>query len=135
MSLVHRPEQPEARKLTRRVHVSEAYDAYCGRRNRVPFEWSGPGCTGDFGNYAPGGTVVAFEPWFARRIADEPAFARKVQTLRGKRLACFCRKDARCHVDVIIEHLDKTDPTLQGALSRDRILEFAERISKRRVKE
>lgn len=95
---------------TLRVHVSAPFDVYCGRLANVPFKWSGPGRAGQFGNYALGGTVAAFRPWFADKLARDPRFAAEVATLKGKRLACFCPLDRECHVDVIIEHLHAGDP-------------------------
>lgn len=95
---------------TLRVHVSAPFDVYCGRLSHVPFQWSGPGRDGRFGNYAPGGTVAAFRPWFEAKLARDPKFAAEVAKLKGLRLACFCPLDRECHVDVIVAHLHAGDP-------------------------
>jgi hypothetical protein len=56
-----------------------------------------------FGNYA-GSTRQAFEEDLAAMSnADRAFFMDKVETLRGKNLACWCKIGAPCHADVLLE--------------------------------
>lgn len=118
---------------TLRVHVREPYEAYCGRLSHVPFGFRGLGRDGRYGNYAPGGTVAAFRPWFHARLEADPLYRADVEKLKGKRLACFCPRDRECHVDVIVEWLDRDEglapdgTKLTGAAY---VKDLAERIRK-----
>jgi hypothetical protein len=79
--------------------------AYIGR--------PGKGKDGYFGNptrltpgQPRGATLEKFKEYFEARLASDPDFKARVDGLRGKTLVCFC-SPARCHGDVIAEHLDK----------------------------
>lgn len=91
----------------------EAYDVYIGR--------AGKGQDGYFGNphtmgmvycaYCKGShdrtdAIATYKKEFLKRIQTDKEFRRRVLTLRGKRLGCFC-KPQDCHGDVIKEWLDK----------------------------
>jgi hypothetical protein len=82
----------------------EPYDVYIGR--------PGHGQDGYFGNPFPvrlgmgrGTALVKYTSWFLARIESDPEFRRRVLSLRGKVLGCFC-KPAACHGDVIAEWVD-----------------------------
>ena len=67
----------------------ESYDVYIGR--------AGKGQDGYFGNPFPIGTfwsreraIRMYAPWFAQEIERDPEFRRRVLTLNGKTLGCFC---------------------------------------------
>ncbi len=80
------------------------YDVYIGREGR--------GNDGYFGNPFSvnhhGGRERAIElyrEYFLKRITMDSVFAAKVDSLRGKRLGCFCKPKA-CHGDIIVEYLE-----------------------------
>lgn len=107
------------------------FDVYCGRLTHVPFGWRGPEADGRFGNYAPGGTVEAFRPWFKAKVDNDAAFRRDVDSLRGKRLGCFCLPGRECHVDVIIEHLDGLEAAA-ASMKPITVLEVANELVRQR---
>jgi exodeoxyribonuclease-5 len=106
-----------AKKLTSTTTVvnmrTAPFDVYIGR--------AGHGHDGYFGNpirvgsrcsicgdihLKPGQTIKCFKQYFHKRLKADPEFARRVESLRGKRLGCFC-KPKRCHGDVIAAHLNE----------------------------
>lgn len=90
---------------TRRVCLkNEPYDVFMGRRAWVPVGYTGPGCTGEWGNYTHG--VEEHREWFLLRVAQEPHYAERVRGLKGHRLGCFCAPGKPCHVDVIVAWLE-----------------------------
>lgn len=116
--------------LTRRVHIHQPFDVYCGRFSHIPYKYKGSGDHGEFGNYAPGGTVAAFRPWFQQKLETDDGYRKSIEGLRGKRLACFCAAGADCHVDVIVEHLESTrDPEQQVLEGPAAILAMARRLT------
>jgi hypothetical protein len=91
----------------------DEYDVYIGR--------AGKGQDGYFGNPHTMGyvycshckghhdrdtSIAAFKKDFLSRVNNDREFLRRVLTLRGKRLGCFC-KPLACHGDVIKEWLDE----------------------------
>lgn len=81
---------------------SDDYDIYIGR--------AGKGQSGYFGNPFHNGTrsenIDAFRKYFYKRLKSDPEFNRRVRSLKGKRLACFCKPQKPCHGDVIAEYLN-----------------------------
>lgn len=53
----------------------------------------------------PGETIECYRTYFQYRISTDEEFVRKIQTLKDKRLGCFCKPRA-CHGDVIVEYLN-----------------------------
>jgi len=93
---------------TRRVQVQGLdYDVYCGRAAYCPLGWTGAGSKGEYGNYAPGYKLEVHAAWFRAKLLLSDGYAEKIEALRGKRLACFCAPGAPCHVDNIIDYLDR----------------------------
>lgn len=89
------------------------YDVYIGRGS-------------DFGNpYVIGvdgdrdEVINKYREYFYNRIDKDPSFKLRVEGLRGKTLACFCKPKA-CHGDVIIDYL--SDGALMDVLSMDRCI-------------
>lgn len=89
------------------VRDAEDWDVYIGRE--------GHGQTGYFGNpfkvgpkYTRSEALAAFEDYFYNRLSLDKEFEIKINKLRGKRLACFC-KPLPCHGDIIKEYLDDYD--------------------------
>ena len=56
-----------------------------------------------FGNYA-GSTKADFDAELKAMLnADKVLYLDKIETLRGKNLACWCSLDADCHADTLLE--------------------------------
>ena len=99
---------------TRVVNLkNSAYDVYIGR--------AGKGQDGYFGNpcaigrpcpecgqthHSGGSTIACFRKYFERRLFSDPEFKRRVQTLKGKTLGCFCHPSP-CHGHVMVSYLEK----------------------------
>ena len=49
--------------------------------------------------------IIWYKEYFYNRLKTSDEFKRAVETLRGKRLGCFC-KPLACHGDIIKEYLD-----------------------------
>lgn len=82
------------------------YDVYIGR--------AGHGHDGTFGNpfsvTQDGGrenAIALYKKYFLNRMKIDPEFASQIQSLKGKRLGCFCVPKL-CHGDVIVEYLENT---------------------------
>jgi ribonuclease HI len=87
------------------VHISDGYDVYGGRpRGGVSPEEVKPGDYGWLGNpYSTGNRkddISSFRMYFLRRIGVDPDFRSEVLSLKGKRIACFC-KPKPCHLDEV----------------------------------
>lgn len=87
------------------------------REAKKPFVYigrAGHGEDGYFGNpfdvrvYGRA-ALSKFREYFAGRLNTDPEFRRRVLTLRGKVLGCFCKPKA-CHGDVIAEWIDAQPP-------------------------
>ena len=83
---------------------TQKYDVYIGR--------AGHGHDGIFGNPYSGTkdggkerAIALYREYFLNRLRIDPEFLIKVQSLKGKRLGCFCAPEP-CHGDVIVEYLD-----------------------------
>jgi hypothetical protein len=49
--------------------------------------------------------IELYRKWLDMKLFADPEF---IEPLRGKRLACWCAPDLACHVDVLLEVLDRT---------------------------
>lgn len=85
------------------IHRDE-YDVYIGRAGR--------GMDGYFGNpfrlipgTPRGSTLENYRDYFYKRIESDNEFKRRILSLKGKRLGCFCKPQA-CHGDIIAEYLN-----------------------------
>ena len=45
-----------------------------------------------------------YEAWIVQKLVKEPSF---LAPLRGKNLACFCKKEERCHADILLEFANR----------------------------
>jgi hypothetical protein len=70
----------------------QKYDIYIGR----PSIWGNPFVIGKDGSRKE--VVEKYRDW----IMDQPHLLANIDTLKGKRLGCFC-KPAACHGDVLAE--------------------------------
>lgn len=91
------------------IKAGERYDVYGGRdyNGRVP---PAPGAHGWLGNPFPAwmpDVMEHFDAWFHKRVREEPAYVEALERVRGKVLGCpGCRPGARCHLHVVIAHID-----------------------------
>jgi len=79
----------------------EDYDVYVGR--------AGHGNDGYFGNPFKSSnrdeSIARFEQYFQERIKNDPEYRRRILSLQGKVLGCFC-KPQKCHADIIAKYLN-----------------------------
>lgn len=90
---------------TRVVHVKEKHDVYIGR----PSEWGNPythikdkTTKAQFVTKSREEAISRYREW----ILIQPHLLSKLETLRGKRLGCWC-KPKSCHGDILIELLNR----------------------------
>ena len=82
------------------VHCKKSkYDIYIGR----PSMWGNPFILGRDGNRDD--VVDKYKDW----IKGRPDLLERINTLRGKRLGCFCSPN-RCHGDTLAELADESNP-------------------------
>lgn len=84
------------------VHLKYAYDVYIGR----PGPFGNPFVVGRDGTRDE--VIEKHRRWFHERIVLDHEFRSLVETLRGKRLGCYC-KPRPCHGDVIAEWLNESN--------------------------
>ena len=90
---------------TRVVHIKEPHDIYIGR----PSEWGNPythikdkSTKAQFITKTREEAISKYREW----ILQQPQLLLKLETLRGKKLGCWCKPKA-CHGDILIELLNK----------------------------
>lgn len=90
------------------VNLSDDNVIYIGRRRQ------GIDSDGFWGNHIhkksrslSGTTLAEYEQWFLHCIEYDDEFRKRVETLRGKTLACWCHPKP-CHGDVIANWLNST---------------------------
>lgn len=71
-----------------------------------PGKWGNPFRIGDFGIPTANDAVVRFREWLDQRVVGPPQ--PDPSLLRGKNLACWCRLDAPCHADVLLEMANRS---------------------------
>lgn len=88
---------------TLRVNVNQTYDVYMGRASaRYPVApWGNPFRIEDVGSREK--ALELYEAHMRTRLATEPKLCHDIMSLRGKRLACHCKRHEACHVDIIIK--------------------------------
>lgn len=99
------------------VHVKDGCDVYIGREM--------PGYPrSDFANdyrVGPDGTldevIAKYEKKLLERLAADPVLRAKLQTLKGKKVGCWCKRKGRpahlqkrCHGDVLVRLLEGEEP-------------------------
>lgn len=87
------------------IHRTKRYDVYIGRAGqRLDGYFGNPFRLEDFGGDREA-CLRAYRCYFYDRLSYDLDFRRKVHTLKGKSLGCFCWPDL-CHGEVIIEHVE-----------------------------
>jgi hypothetical protein len=95
------------------VHIREPHDFKACRspKGDIP-DYPHPGWAGNpfilknVNDDAERDEVIAkYRKYFYDRILVDKNFRDGILSLRGKRIACFCKPKA-CHTDVIVEYLD-----------------------------
>lgn len=86
---------------TRVVHVRDGYDCYIGRAmpGKESSAFANPFRIGPDGTRAD--VIQLYKTWLVQRLADEPELRLQLETLRGRRLGCWCKPDD-CHGDVLV---------------------------------
>jgi hypothetical protein len=80
------------------LHKSD-YDTYIGRGS----PWGNP--IRSDARTSRYDVIEQYRQWFLGRIREDAEFRAATETLRGKRLGCFC-KPKLCHGDVIVAYLN-----------------------------
>jgi len=63
-----------------------------------PTKWGNPFKIGIDGNREE--VLRKYKTWIMQKLSEQPSF---LAPLRGKNLACFCKKDEKCHADILLE--------------------------------
>jgi hypothetical protein len=88
--------------MTRVVNkYKESYDIHIGRGSA----WGNPFVIGKDGNREE--VISAYRTWILSQIKQGMITQEDLNTLKGKRLGCFCKPQA-CHGDVLVEILNET---------------------------
>jgi hypothetical protein len=89
--------------MTKRVHISQPHDVYCGRPSIYGNPWSyKDGTLAKFKVATKGESIENFKKY----LETNREFQTEVEKLRGKTLACWCRNN-NCHVQVMVDWLNK----------------------------
>jgi hypothetical protein len=95
-------EVQQVRIIQRRTMVTnirnDQCDVYIGR----PSPFGNPFQIGKHGDRTT--VIQKYREWFYKKLNDTE-FSCKVNSLRGKRLGCWCAPDP-CHGDIIVEYLE-----------------------------
>ena len=89
--------------MTKRVHISQPHDVYCGRPSIYGNPWSYK--DGTLAKFKVDTKKEAIEN-FKKYLETDKEFQKEVEKLRGKTLACWC-KDNNCHVQVMVDWLNR----------------------------
>lgn len=82
----------------------EPYDVYIGRAGHGQDGYFGNPFTMENGDRTQ--SLIQFQEYFNKRIANDPEYRRRIEELRGKCLGCFC-KPKPCHGDIIAQWLNE----------------------------
>jgi hypothetical protein len=105
-------------------HKSE-YDVYIGRPGRGEDGYYGNPEDLKKHNGDRDACLRAYRKYFYDRLDSDSEFKIKIQSLRGKRLGCFCLPQ-KCHGMIIIEYLDGISVEDQmAALSSNDAIDFS----------
>lgn len=88
-----------------------AFDVYIGRGGKFNY-YGNPYKIGVDGTREE--VITKYRNYFYKQIDTNIIFKRKIQSLKGKRLGCFCvdepidhiREDKHCHGEIILEYLE-----------------------------
>jgi hypothetical protein len=86
--------------MTKVVNKNKSrYDVYIGRGSI----FGNPFTIAEFGDRTL--VIYLYKTYFDYKMNHHPEFAREVEKLKGKRLACYC-KPKDCHGDIIVAYLE-----------------------------
>lgn len=115
------------------IHIKDVPPQWKNDSRYVYIGRKGKGVDGYFGNpyrlkkgEQKGASLSRYEDYFYKRLETDPEFARRIRSLKGKVLVCFC-KPRPCHGDVIVEYLNRcschhpVDWTEHGEILRDNL--------------
>ena len=81
-----------------RIFVDKLYFQYSGSK------WANPYKVGK-NHYTLKKSLKLYKKYLINNLLKE----NNIEELRGKNLGCFCDKNNKCHVDVLINQLNRTD--------------------------
>jgi len=84
---------------TRRTHVFSPHDVYCGR----PSKFGNPFSIGKDGTRSE--CIEKYRNW----VVTQEELMKDIAELKGLRLSCWCNDGESCHVDVIVEMVEKME--------------------------
>lgn len=84
------------------IYHQKPFDVYCGRE--------GKGEDGYFGNHTY--KYETFRDYFYKRLETDSEYRSRIESLKGKKLGCFCAPK-HCHVMIYIEYLEGKTPEQQ----------------------
>lgn len=89
---------------TSRVHINDPHDVCCLRPSEFGNDWSHKDNT--LAKFKVDTRKEAVEK-FAEKIENDKEFQAKLLKLKGLRLSCVCRANQSCHVDKIVDFLER----------------------------
>ena len=89
-----------------RVYIKNRYEKNPPNTVRVtrPSRWGNPFKLTD---HTREESLRLYEMWLKRQLAEKTNF---LSPLRGKNLACTCKPNEKCHVDVLLKHIKLNEP-------------------------
>ena len=93
--------------MTKVVNIQEEkFDVYIGRAGHGKDGYFGnPFLIGKDGNREQ--VIKKYKNYFNQRLVNDQEFEKRIKSLRGKTLGCFCKPFA-CHGDIIVKYLEDT---------------------------
>lgn len=82
-------------------NTTDQYDIYIGRGS----PWGNPFAIGHGEGPDRAEVITRYRDYFEEKINSDAAFRNGILSMRGMRLACFCKPEA-CHGDVIADYLN-----------------------------
>lgn len=77
----------------------EEFDVYIGRPSPLGNQFSAK-------LIGRGPAISEYKKWFEAKLVASPEFKKYVESLKGKRLGCWC-KPMSCHGDVVVAYLER----------------------------
>jgi len=86
-----------------RVYIKNRFEKNPPNTIRVarPSRWGNPYSLKDFSREK---SLQLYEEWLIEQLDNDPTF---LEPLRNKNLACFCKPNEKCHVDILLGYISK----------------------------